>query len=236
MLAIPAPTDIDLKFRLFRVPVRVHPLFWLAMALIGWQGREVRFTLVFIACGFISIMVHEFGHALMSRVFGCRPSVVLYGLGGLCASEAERQKPWQRFLVIAAGPGAGLLFFGLIFAGLAATKRSSLSMLGEFALQQLLFINLVWSLLNLLPIWPLDGGQLTGVVTTAISRPRGMQWTHILSMIVAGGLAFFCFQRQMVIQAIFLGYFALINFQQLQLQRFRISPGSYDDDADWWKK
>ena len=64
----------------------------------------------------------------MSRLFRCSPSIVLYGMGGLCYSESERQTPWQRLAVLFAGPGAGLLFFGCIVAGLMTlgAPRSSI--------------------------------------------------------------------------------------------------------------
>ena len=65
---------------------------------------------IWIGCVFVSILVHEYGHGLMSRLFRCSPSIVLYGMGGLCSSESERQTPWQRLAVLFAGPGAGLLF------------------------------------------------------------------------------------------------------------------------------
>ena len=69
---------------------------------------------VWVACVFVSILVHEYGHGLMAKVFDCSPSIVLWGMGGLCYSQAERQTPGQRLAVVLSGPGAG---FGLYLRG-----------------------------------------------------------------------------------------------------------------------
>ena len=50
-------------------------------------------------------------------------------------------------------------------------------------------INLFWPLLNLLPIWPLDGGQITREVSTAVSRRQGLVVSLWISLIVSGFLA-----------------------------------------------
>src|SRR5437016_2491445 len=41
------------------------------------------------------------------------------------------------------------------------------------AVRYLLWINLFWGLLNLLPVWPLDGGQISGEVASALSPRHG---------------------------------------------------------------
>jgi len=96
-------------------------------------------------------------------------------------------------------------------------------------------INLVWSLLNLLPIWPLDGGQITGVILSLINRRRGMNWTHVISLVTAGVLAMWGF-RVDVFKGIFFIIFAVINFQVLQAQHHAAKYGTLEDDADWWKR
>ena len=63
-----AETQFDLKFRLLDVPVRIHPLFWVVAAVMGWRENELRVVLLWVLCVFVSILVHEYGHALMSRI------------------------------------------------------------------------------------------------------------------------------------------------------------------------
>src|SRR5262245_23717935 len=108
-----ATTPYDLRFRLLDIPVRIHPLFWLVSAIFGWRDHDLPHVLMWIGCVFVSILVHEFGHALMSKRFNGSPSVVLYGMGGLCYSQGERT-PMERLAVILAGPAAGFLLCGLV--------------------------------------------------------------------------------------------------------------------------
>jgi stage IV sporulation protein FB len=243
MFGIPETTEFDLNFRVLGIPVRVHPFFWGIMAILGWGDGDYKYMLVFVACAFVSVLAHELGHGLTSKAFGSRPSIVLFGMGGLCYYDVEHQSPWKRLAVLFAGPGAGLLIFAAISLGLMGTGPERLggfmsNPLALEAISVLLTINLVWSILNLLPIWPLDGGQITGVVLGMFSRRNGMRWAHIVSMLVAGGLAAFLFSRQSQMQALFCAYFGLINFQRLQALHQQSQYGGYGDEdgGDWWRK
>jgi Zn-dependent protease len=235
MLGMPEPTAYDLRFRLLGIPVRVHPFFWLCAALI--RGNDpLSYILMWIPCVFVSILVHEFGHGLMSRVFRYSPSIVLYGMGGLCYSEAERQTPWQRLAVLIAGPGAGLLLFLMVWGGLFAVGHYPRNPVAREIVFNLLSINLWWSIFNLFPIWPLDGGQITGVVLTMFNRRKGMNWTHVISLVLAGLLGLWAFQANQFLLGIFLALFAVLNFQILQAQHHAAKYGAVEDDADWWKR
>ena len=55
--------------------------------------------------------------------------------------------------------------------------------------RMLVWINLMWGLVNLLPIWPLDGGQASQIILTKVNRAEGARWCHIVSLLVAGVLA-----------------------------------------------
>jgi stage IV sporulation protein FB len=236
MLGIPAQTSYDLHFRLLGIPVRVHPLFWIVTALLMGQSASLDTVLIWIGCVFVSILVHEYGHGLMSRVFHCSPSIVLYGMGGLCYSESERQTPWQRLAVLIAGPGAGLLLFAVIWGGYHALGQPQLSSVGMRIIGFMFEINLYWSILNLFPIWPLDGGQITGVVLSMLNRRKGMNWAHVISLVTAGLLAMWAFQREEMMMGIFFALFAIINFQVLQAHHHTAKYGVLEDDADWWKR
>ena len=228
-------TPYDLRFHFLGIPVRIHPMFWLVSAMLGWQRNNLPAVLVWVGCVFVSILIHEYGHGLTARLFRCHPSIVLYGMGGLCAYEAERQGPWQRLAVLIAGPGAGLLFGAIVLA--VAILGDPQGSVGIRILRYLIYINLFWSLVNLLPIWPLDGGQITGVVLTMLNRRKGLNWTHVISLITAALLAMFVFAyiKDMFL-GIFFALFALMNYQILQAQHYTARYGALDDDADWWKR
>src|SRR5438046_122636 len=111
LLSEPQSTPYDLHFRLFGIPVRIHPMFWLFGVIFGWRHTQepdgmVR-LLVFLGCMLLSLLVHEMGHVLMGRVFGARSHIILYAMGGLAVSDVRLPGRWQRILVSAAGPVAG---------------------------------------------------------------------------------------------------------------------------------
>jgi stage IV sporulation protein FB len=260
-----AETPYDLRFRLLGIPVRVHPLFWVVMAVLGWEEHNLPMVAVWVVCAFVSILVHEYGHGLMAKVFGSSPSIVLWGMGGLCYSQGERQSLLQRLAVVLSGPAAGFGLYFLVmlvssaFYGLTAAEHLSVSerMLGISPVwedlhsagrkfpsdaiygpyQFLIRINLLWSLLNLLPIWPLDGGQAIQILLSLYDRVRGPRWGHIISLLVAGGLAIMALTQgsDNLFRALFLGYFAMINFQMLQSLQQAHSMGAYQED-EWWKR
>ncbi len=264
-------TPYDLKFRLLGVPVRIHPLFWLVAVMLGWRQYDIPGVTVWVVCVFVSIIVHEFGHALVAKAFDASPSVVLWGLGGLCYSQGDRQTPAQRLAVILSGPGAGFLLLALVI--LATFLRTGLTPLeqmnavgalfGIVGLPQDLFlkfrsafnidpeslalkaylalvqINLFWGLVNLLPMWPLDGGQATQIVLSHFDRARGQRGTHIVSLLVAGILAVVAYSLtsppENLLRSLFFAYFAFINFQILQTIHQAQTMGLYQED-EWWKR
>ncbi|MFO0958091.1 MAG: hypothetical protein U0800_11795 [Isosphaeraceae bacterium] len=272
MLAAPEPTSFDLSFRAFKIPVRVHPSFWVTMALLGGalsvgpNNRNLVPVFTFIVAGFISILVHEFGHGLTYRAFGQWPRLVLYYFGGLAIGQQEERNPWRRLMIILAGPAAGFalmglslwaggLFYGVGPGGLLAFLGLPIGLrLGDIeALQpalsrgetpgfhfwwDMVSVNLLWNVLNMLPVYPLDGGQAAGVLLGLRDRRRGQQWLHILSIAVAALLIVYCLMsdRGLQITAILFGILALQNFQMLQaLQHIR--AGGFGDDADdWWRR
>lgn len=244
MFGMPSTTPYDLRFRAVGIPVRVHPLFWLVMAFLGGMGRTgftLTEVLVFVGCAFLSVLVHELGHALVARVYGSEPSILLYGMGGLCYYDGGRQTPWRRLAVLACGPGAGFLLAGLAYlTRLALYKRGiNPGLVGELILFYLQLINIFWGVLNLLPIYPLDGGQMSGVVLSMFSRSNGKRWGHVISLLTAGILAVACFQYTGdLFLTIFFALFALMNFQILQSMHVqsRYGYGGMDDEADWWRR
>jgi Zn-dependent protease len=230
----PERTPYDLHFRVFGVSVRVHPMFWLFSALLGWgYAREQPILLIFwVLCSFVSILIHELGHVFMGRLFGRDSYVVLYSFGGLAiGSNAERYR-WQRILVSFAGPAAGFVLLGVVLLFyLFAVPRidpARQMVLLDHIVEMLIFMNLVWGLLNLVPIWPLDGGQISREVFLGLSPRNGLRHSLGLSLLVAALLAVHCFTavsgRPLIpflpFGGIYAGiFFALFAFQSFQLMQ-----------------
>lgn len=244
MFGMPGTTPYDLRFRALGIPVRVHPLFWLVTALLGGVGQggvDVADVLIWIACVFVSILVHEMGHGLTARLFGAEPAILLYGMGGLCYYDGGRQTPWRRLAVLFCGPGAGFVLAGLAYLALMVLVRRETDP-GPVALQiiwNLLWINIVWGLVNLLPIYPLDGGQMSSVVLTMFNRDHGRRWGHVISLLTAGFLAILTFRyTQDLFLTIFFAFFALTNYQILQAMHVqsKYGYGGLDGEEDWWRR
>jgi stage IV sporulation protein FB len=193
MLVEPQETPYDLRFQLFGTRVRVHPFFWLFSAIFGWSFLERGFgyLLIWIACAFLSILLHEFGHIWMGKLFGSDGYVVLYSFGGLAVGANESRARWQRILVSLAGPGIQLVLYGLLRLGLRTLSLDQIAQMSDPVRKTwniLLYINLYWPLLNLLPIWPLDGGRVCREICSAISPREGLRWSLMVSIAAAGVL------------------------------------------------
>lgn len=242
MLGIPSATPYDLRFTFLRIPVRVHPLFWLVTAVlgnVGATGVDVTDVLIFVGCAFVSILAHEYGHGLATRAMGYSASIVLYGMGGLCYSDGERQRPGHRLVILISGPlaGFGLAGIALLVAFGAAWRGVDLGPVGSQAVGVMFTINLFWNILNLLPVWPLDGGQITAVLLGMASPRNGQRWAHVIGLLSAGIMAVVGYLvLQDAFLAIFFGMFAIMNFQILQVLHAKARYGTFGDEDDWWRR
>jgi Zn-dependent protease len=252
VLTDPGPTQFDLRFRLFGVPVRVHPLFWVLSAVLGWNLVQSPYglpgLLVWVVCCFVSILLHELGHVWVGQFFGTHGRIVLYSFGGLAIGSNALGSRWQRFAVSFAGPAIQLALWFVLWAAVwspwspfpVTRQWPPLLRLG---VQELLYVNLFWPLLNLLPIWPLDGGMMTREVCEGVSRSRGLVVSLWISLVVSAGLAVLVLlaaYRPMqknaadapdLFLAVFFALFAAGSYQALQAERGR--RRYWDDDLPW---
>ncbi len=183
------PTPYDVRFSAFGIPVRVHPMFWLIMGLLGDWTLQIGppYLLLWIACGFVSILIHELGHAVLIRAYG---SQVHIAFGGYAqpydAPPAER---WKRIAISFAGPGANFL----VVAGLELTHYfvnwGEQSLPVQFVFLILYNINLCWGIFNLLPIWPLDGGRISRELCAGVRLRKPDAPAFCISFVTASVLA-----------------------------------------------
>jgi len=173
----PPPTQLDLNFSIAGIPVRVHPLFWLLSIIFGLGTGQI---LVWVFVVFFSILIHELGHAFAFRRYGQESYIVLHLMGGLTIPDSPHWggrnvslSPNQQIFVSLAGPFAGFIlavlvvgvvkFFGGMILFLPIPQLLYFPF-GNNALKalisMLLWVNVFWGLINLLPVFPLDGGQV----------------------------------------------------------------------------
>lgn len=216
----------SLQFRFLGFPVVVHPIAWLVLGFIllsNARGGPMALVdgVLWALVLFVSILVHELGHALVARGFRLGPiQITIHGFGGL-TTHRRSPSPGRSMLVTAAGPGAGLLLGGLAlvlylpleFMGLTegVSPGSPMGLLGSL-LNMLLVVNIFWSLFNLLPMSPLDGGQLldAGLVLVGVKPALAHRAVAIISIAFAVLVAF---------AAYYTGIWFLIFVSFLVLQR-----------------
>lgn len=166
-------------FTLADIPVAISP-WYLLLVFYFVKGSPNPLA---VAVGMtVSLLAHELGHALVARHYRLRPHILLHGFGGVTGHERARSNG-QDALIVAAGPGAGLVLAGLLWLLLAFGHVASWQT--QAFLREIMVLNIFWSLFNLLPMWPMDGGQLMRLGASKIWQPaRGERITHIVSIVV----------------------------------------------------
>lgn len=210
-----------IKFNIFGFPVEVHWPFWITTAILGGaataRGPEsIQLLLLWTAIVFVSIIVHELGHALAMRHFGDRVvSITLYSFGGFARGSAWRTRT-ESFIISAAGPVFSLLLGVLGWVvGQILPPTTMDSWLYQVALADWAWVNFGWTVLNVLPILPLDGGQMT----EALLGPDKIRTTLWLGVVCAGLVALWSLSSSMIFTALFFGMLALNNWKQLNHQQ-----------------
>ena len=257
----PDPTPWDVKWRMLGFPVRVHPLFWL-MALIMSYDRTTPFVFVLIsvACILVSILAHEFGHALCQRHYGDRENyIVLYAMGGLAVGQREAPGVWPRIAIDLLGPLSGFVLGALAYGGMKAVEFAYIPYPGlyiSYAFYVLFWINVIWGAVNLLPVFPLDGGQVLRELVQWKAPRRGDAFVFKISFYVALvmallflALAFSPYRSSNPTACYFpIVLFGVLAWQSYSLRRQILEYGfsNYDEDIapnqpweqdpDWWKK
>ena len=229
-----------LRFTIFGIPVVVEPLFWVIMALLGGGLTALQRNypadyigvVLFMMAGFVSVLVHELGHALVGwKRGGGQVWIRLWALGGLAYQQGARLDRKNKCFMILAGPGAGLLLAVISIASLFVifpmpealhrmfyylryTNILHQDMLAVFPenrpiygfLNSLIWVNVWWSLLNLIPLYPLDGGQL---MDQLFKSRKNM---HQISMIVGAVCAVILLSINIIFGGIIFGYLAYRNY------------------------
>ncbi len=213
------PTPFDVRLVAFRIPIRVHPSFWLVSILFGWRPDRLDLVFLWVMCLFVSIIVHELGHALAAEALGWPAEIVLYFGGGLTFSQRHsRRTPWREMAVALAGPFAGFGLFGLVLlVGWLLDSNGWLLNGYRYAVVAfLVWINLYWGLVNLLPVLPLDGGNVCRSLLELWRVRDPQRLACQISVLVAGAAAAFFFSIEAQFAAIMFAMFCLQNIASLQ--------------------
>lgn len=203
----------ELEFRLFGFPVHVQLGFLFLAGIVLVFGLQAQTPLwliaAFVGVIFVSILVHELGHALVSRGFGVPvDGIWIHGFGG--EVRHGHCGIGHRVAISLAGPAAGLLLgAGAVVALMFVDHPAATAILSTAA-----FVNLFWSVFNLLPIFPMDGGQAMYAGLHLVLAPRLAGMITFGTGAVLGVLvAIAGWQAGFLFAALFAGSFAFQNVQ-----------------------
>jgi Zn-dependent protease len=196
---------MDLKLKIGSIPLRIHGWFVLTALILGSNEREPVRLGLWVVVVTVSVVIHELGHALVGRAFGLSPRVELHGMGGTTFFDAPSREEGapppaplgtgKSVAVSLAGPFAGFLFAALVIV----TQMFGLRPQHPLVLHvvALLFtVNIGWGVFNLLPMLPLDGGNVLRALCRAISPTRGDRVARYTSIVIAAGIALYAVRRE----------------------------------------
>ena len=175
------------KFKLgamFGIPVYLD---WstIFLALMFLQSGDIVFAVGLAVILLASIVLHELGHSLTARCFGCETrDITLTVIGGCASLERMPRKAWQEFLVSAAGPATSfVLGIVLYVAALFLTGNNLLGILLYCGAQ----LNIGLGLFNLLPGFPMDGGRIfRSVMRAFMTRAKATYAAMVVGRVAAG--------------------------------------------------
>ena len=157
-----------------KIPIIIHPLFWLLAIFIGWMSTfTLTGTLLAVLVIVISVLFHEFGHALTGMAFQQTVRIELAAFGGFTYRQGRKLKLWEEFIVVLNGPMAGLslgVLAWLCWHFLAIENAALL-----FVMKFTALVNFFWTVINLVPVLPLDGGHLLSIILEGIFGFKGVK-------------------------------------------------------------
>ena len=186
--------------RVMGIPIYLHFSWLIIFGLIVWTLSTGYFPaqypdlpassywakgLVASLLFFVSILLHELGHAVVALRHGLRTrSITLFIFGGVAQLEKDPDDGRAEFWMAAAGPVVSLALAGLFYA---FAKLPFVGPSGAAVAKYLALINLVLAVFNLVPAFPMDGGRLLrGALWRALGKARATR-------IASGAGTFFAF-------------------------------------------
>ncbi len=152
----------------------------------------------FIVNLMLVLLIHEFGHYLAMRLFGYKDTTIFFlPFGAATVGQKREKKAYQEFIVLLAGPLPGILL------GILLLFYKNHFGIYESYIQNYALISITVNYLNLLPIYPLDGGKI--VETLLLLRfPKGQFYFYIIGLAVITFFALYFKDALLFIFAVFM--------------------------------
>lgn len=227
-------------------PIRLDATFLIVPLLFAnWvtsqPGADIWYTVAAIVVGiFLSVLLHELGHALTARAAGVGvQEVVIGGFFGYARLMPQRVKRLTAIGIVLAGPMANLALFAVLWALLSFPsfdQTRAIAVIGYSsipfpvwlvkAVGVLAIVNLAMFVFNLFPAYPLDGGRITDLILQRFVGPQTGLWISAL-LGIGIGLFVAVFGARFGFLMMLIGAFiAIVNLSRLR--RARQSPHHTD--------
>ena len=211
-----------------RIPITIQPLFWLIAFFIGWMWTyNLMGALLSIVIILGSVIFHELGHAITAILFGQKTRIELAAFGGFTYREGRKLKLWEEFFVVLNGPLAGFLLFLIAYVVNQTLHITNPTLL--LAVKFTLAANLFWTIINLIPVLPLDGGHLLSIILEAIFGFKGVKIAIVVGIVIAVAISILFF-----VMGLFLAgaLFLILTFESFRSLRYYKIFNEKDRDTD----
>jgi Zn-dependent protease len=195
--------------------VHIHPTFWIFLIFFTNIYRDLSIHSCILGVVLIlSLLVHEYGHALTALFFGARPTITLEAFGGQAQYNGYGMTRKQQFLITLNGPLLESLLI-VVSYGLLKCDLFENSYV-RFFLYATMRLNILWCLFNLIPMAPLDGGHLLRYLLENRFGQKGYRASVIIGLLCAAIAVPYLFYQGLYFFAGLLLIFALQHLQILK--------------------
>jgi len=207
-----------LTFRFLNIPVHISPTFWIFLIFFADLYRKISIeNLLLGVVAFLSLLIHEYGHAITALRFGARPEIVLEAFGGYAQYDGRNMTPKQQFLITLNGPLLESVLIAVSYFLLKSHLFDHYYI--RYFLQATFYINTFWCLFNLIPIIPLDGGKLILYFLERRFGEKGYRLSIVIGLIVSILIAPVLFFYHFYFFGTLLLIFSFQNYQMLKRPR-----------------
>ena len=209
---------------IFGFPLRVDPFFFVTAWLIGGR-QEPQWMVVWVITVIVGVLAHELGHAFAGRRLGMQPWIRLMAFGGMTGWMRPRVlTPWQQIGISVAGPAVGIAIGGTVLlavlSGVFAGAPDSILRVANYVV----WVNLGWGVLNLLPILPLDGGHIPSSLAELVAGRNGRIAARAFSVVLTVAIGLWALAAGDWWILILCAVFTYANVQALRAETSMIRP------------
>lgn len=220
-----------------KIPIRIYPFFWLLAFIIGWLNSfsdtntlnvAIIKTLLWVFVITFSVIVHELGHAFSALAFGQKVKIDLVGFGGVTHRAGPKLKLWKEFIIVFFGPLFGFILAIFTFLILNKVGDRPVNM-WRYMLEITFYVNVFWTVVNLLPVQPLDGGRLLSIILEGALGVKGIKIAYFLSILIATAVGLLFFALQAVLAG---SLFLILAFESYRAWQSSLSMREQDQNKD----